>query len=99
MSKLQRDIADDVTERMRNMQVCTINNLEEYGGVRYIAVKGKFRNDRFMHRIATDVRMHPGWVLRGPPEIYDEAVLNREDDVHYPPKGDCLLYTSDAADE
>ena len=65
LSKLQTDLAEDVIERMRDMIVCAKSASKDFGGVHYVAAKGNFKSDRFMHRIATDTRSPPGWVAGG----------------------------------
>ena len=94
LSKLQKEVADDVKDRMRGMLIYNNGNSKDHGGTEYIAVKGNFRNDKFMHRTSKDTRRPSGWVVKGVEEVYDETVLNRADDVHYPPRGDVAKLTA-----
>ena len=97
LSKLPAELAADVIERMRDMRVCTHGSSKEFGGIIYVPAKGHFKRDRFMHRSATDTRLPPCWVVGGPAEIYDEAVLNQQDDAHYAPGGDVAILTKRVA--
>jgi hypothetical protein len=97
LSKLPAELAADVIERMRDMTVCTQGPSNGFGNILYVQAKGHFKSDRFMHRSATDTRRPPCWVVKGPVEIYDEAVLNQQDDAHYPPGGDVANMTQKVA--
>ena len=90
LSKLPTDVATDVTERMRDEFIYPGSTPKDLGGAFYTATKGNFKSDPFMHRIASEARSPPCWVVSGPEEVFNEAVLNQGDAPHYRQKADVV---------